>query len=176
MRPFVKVDYKDGQKWVLDEVRWDELFGLFDDWQREMQENGGRTPVAWEENSPFHGFSTVEPWIGFGNVSNFYDKDIKSEKSIYKYYQELIKIRKNHKAISEGKYKKVESIYQTYAFERIFENEEILIMLNFIGENTDLEVDGSIIEKYKDGEILINNYDDFDFREMKQYQEVVIKK
>ncbi|EHR31658.1 hypothetical protein HMPREF9709_01867, partial [Helcococcus kunzii ATCC 51366] len=92
------------------------------------------------------------------------------------YYQELIKIRKNHKAISEGKYKKVESIYQTYAFERIFENENILIMLNFIGENTDLEVDGSIIEKYKDGEILINNYDDFDFREMKPYQAVVIKK
>lgn len=270
----LKVDYKDGQKWVLDEVRWDELFGLFDDWQREMQENGGwsawffnnhdqpraisrftddinyhyesstllatlthmmrgtpyiyqgeeigtsnprfdtieeyidvesqnyykilidegktpkeaihivsersrddgRTPIAWEEDAPFHGFSTVKPWIGFGNVSNFYDKDIKSEKSIYKYYQELIKIRKNHKAISEGKYKKVESIYQTYAFERIFENEEILIMLNFIGENTDLEVDGSIVEKYKDGEILINNYDYFDFREMKPYQAVVIKK
>lgn len=270
----LKVDYKDGQKWVLDEVRWDELFGLFDDWQRQMQENGGwsawffnnhdqpraisrftddinyhyesstllatlthmmrgtpyiyqgeeigtsnprfetieeyidvesqnyykilvdegktseealhtvsersrddgRTPIAWEEGAPFHGFSTVKPWIGFGNVSNFYDKDVKSEKSIYKYYQELIKIRKNHKAISEGEYRKVESIYQTYAFERIFENEEILIMLNFIGENTDLEVDGSIIERYKDGELLINNYDDFDFREMKPYQAVVIKK
>lgn len=49
-------------------------------------------------------------------------------------------------------------------------------MLNFVGENTDLEVDGSIIEKYKNGEILINNYDDFDFREMKPYQAVVIKK
>lgn len=270
----LKVDYKDGQKWVLDEIRWDELFGLFDTWQSGMQEHGGwsawffnnhdqpraisrftddinyhyesstllatlthmmrgtpyiyqgeeigtsnpryetieeyidvesqnyykilieegkteeealqiisersrddgRTPIAWEEKAPNHGFSDAEPWIGFGNVSNFYDKDISSEKSIYKFYQELIKLRKTHKAISEGKYKKVDSIYQTYAFERIYENEEILVLLNFIGEDADLEIDGSIIEKYKDGEILINNYEELDFRNMKAYQAVVIKK
>ena len=270
----LKVDYKDGQKWVLDEVRWDELFGLFDEWQTAMQENGGwsawffnnhdqpraisrftddinyhyesatligtlthmmrgtpyiyqgeeigtsnprfetieeyidvesqnyynilldegktpeealhiisersrddgRTPVAWEENSPYHGFSTVKPWIGFGKISNFYDRDLNSDKSIYKYYQELIKLRKNHKSISHGKYKKVDSIYQTYAFERVYDDESVLVMLNFTGDEMDLEFSEEIVEKYNEGEILINNYENFDIKKLKPYQGVVIRK
>ncbi|MFM1539039.1 alpha,alpha-phosphotrehalase, partial [Helcococcus bovis] len=193
----LKVDYKNGkEKWILDEIRWNDLFGLFDRWQTEMQEKGGwsawffnnhdqpraisrfcddenyhyesatllgtlthmmrgtpyiyqgeeigttnprystideyldvesknyfnilmeggmsekealhvisersrdngRTPIAWEENSVNYGFSNVKPWISFGNVSNFYDKDKKAEKSIFKYYQKLIKLRKNFRA------------------------------------------------------------------------------
>ncbi|MGY3776387.1 alpha,alpha-phosphotrehalase [Helcococcus sueciensis] len=270
----LKVDYKDGQKWVLDQIRWDELFGLFDEWQTTMQEHDGwsawffnnhdqpraisrftddinyhyesatliatlthmmrgtpyiyqgeeigtsnprferieeyidvesqnyynilldegktpkealhiisersrddgRTPVAWEENSPYYGFSTVEPWISFGKVSNFYDRDLNSQKSIYKYYQELIKLRKNHKTISHGKYKKIDSIYQTYAFERIYEDESILVMLNFTEEEMDLEISEEIIKKYNEGEILINNYDDFNIKKLKAYQAIVIRK
>ena len=270
----LKVDYKDGQKWVLDEVRWDELFGLFDEWQTAMQENGGwsawffnnhdqpraisrftddinyhyesatligtlthmmrgtpyiyqgeeigtsnprfetieeyidvesqnyynilldegktpeealhiisersrddgRTPVAWEENSPYHGFSTVKPWIGFGKISNFYDRDLNSDKYIYKYYQELIKLRKNHKSISHGKYKKVDSIYQTYAFERVYDDESVLVMLNFTGDEIDLGISEEIVEKYNEGEILINNYENFDIKKLKPYQGVVIRK
>ena len=270
----LKVDYKDGQKWVLDEVRWDELFGLFDEWQTAMQENGGwsawffnnhdqpraisrftddinyhyesatligtlthmmrgtpyiyqgeeigtsnprfetieeyidvesqnyynilldegktpeealhiisersrddgRTPVALEENSPYHGFSTVKPWIGFGKISNFYDRDLNSDKSIYKYYQELIKLRKNHKSISHGKYKKVDSIYQTYAFERVYDDESVLVMLNFTGDEIDLGISEEIVEKYNEGEILINNYENFDIKKLKPYQGVVIRK
>lgn len=270
----LKVDYKDGQKWVLDEVRWDELFGLFDEWQTAMQEHDGwsawffnnhdqpraisrftddinyhyesatliatlthmmrgtpyiyqgeeigtsnprfktieeyidvesqnyynilldegktpeealhiisersrddgRTPVAWEENSLYHGFSTVKPWIGFGKISNFYDRDLNSKKSIYKYYQELIKLRKNHKSISHGKYKKVDSVYQTYAFERVYDDESALVMLNFTGDKMDLEISEEIVKKYNEGEILINNYEDFDIKELKPYQGVVISK
>lgn len=270
----LKVDYKDGQKWALDEVRWDELFGLFDEWQTAMQENGGwsawffnnhdqpraisrftddinyhyesstligtltnmmrgtpyiyqgeeigtsnprfetieeyvdvesqnyykilldegktpiealhiisersrddgRTPVAWEENSPYHGFSSVEPWIGFGKISNFYDRDLNSDKSIYKYYQNLIKLRKNHKAISHGDYKKVDSIYQTYAFERMHDDESLLVMLNFTGSEIDLEMPQEVVEKYHEGEILINNYDDFDIKVLMPYQGVVVRK
>lgn len=270
----LKVDYKNGkEKWELDEIRWDDLFGLFDRWQSEMQEKGGwsawffnnhdqpraisrftddinfhyesstflgtlthmmrgtpyiyqgeeigtsnpryesieeykdvesqnyykilldqgkspeealyivsersrddgRTPIAWEENDKYHGFSTVEPWLGFGKLSNYYDKDIASDKSIYKYYQELIKIRKNHKSISEGLYKKVESIHQTYAFERSFEDEEILVVLNFIGEDVDLGLSQEIKEKYKNGQVLINNYDQVDLTCLKAYQALVIK-
>ena len=271
----LKVDYKNGkEKWILDEIRWNDLFELFDTWQTEMQEKGGwsawffnnhdqpraisrfcddknyhyesatllgtlthmmrgtpyiyqgeeigtknprystideyldvesknyfnilmeggmsekealhvisersrdngRTPIAWEENSVNYGFSNVKPWISFGNVSNFYDKDKNAEKSIFKYYQKLIKLRKNFKAISEGRYKKVNSIYQSYVFERISENEEILVILNFKDFSENLDISKEIIEKYKDGEILINNYDNFDIENLKPYQAVVLKK
>ncbi|MFM1525323.1 MULTISPECIES: alpha,alpha-phosphotrehalase [Helcococcus] len=271
----LKVDYKNGkEKWILDEIRWNDLFGLFDRWQTEMQEKGGwsawffnnhdqpraisrfcddenyhyesatllgtlthmmrgtpyiyqgeeigttnprystideyldvesknyfnilmeggmsekealhvisersrdngRTPIAWEENSVNYGFSNVKPWISFGNVSNFYDKDKKAEKSIFKYYQKLIKLRKNFRAISEGRYKKVNSIYQSYVFERISENEEILVILNFKYFSENLYILKEIIEKYIDGEILINNYDSFDIENLRPYQAVVLKK
>ncbi|MFM1581194.1 alpha,alpha-phosphotrehalase [Helcococcus bovis] len=271
----LKVDYKNGkEKWILDKIRWNDLFGLFDRWQIEMQEKGGwsawffnnhdqpraisrfcddenyhyesatllgtlthmmrgtpyiyqgeeigttnprystideyldvesknyfnilmeggmsekealhvisersrdngRTPIAWEENSVNYGFSNVKPWISFGNVSNFYDKDKKAEKSIFKYYQKLIKLRKNFRAISEGRYKKVNSIYQSYVFERISENEEILVILNFKYFSENLYILKEIIEKYIDGEILINNYDSFDIENLRPYQAVVLKK
>lgn len=271
----LKVDYKNGkEKWILDGIRWDDLFELFDTWQTEMQEKGGwsawflnnhdqpraisrfcddknyhyesatflgtlthmmrgtpyiyqgeeigttnprystideyldvesknyfnilleegmsekealhvisersrdngRTPIAWEENSVNYGFSETKPWLGFGNVSNYYDKDKNVEKSIFKYYQKLIKLRKNFKAISEGRYKKVNSIYQSYVFERISENEEILVILNFKDFSENLDISKEIIEKYKDSEILINNYDNFDIENLRPYQAVVLKK
>ncbi|MFM1533923.1 alpha,alpha-phosphotrehalase [Helcococcus ovis] len=271
----LKVDYKNGkEKWILDGIRWDDLFELFDTWQTEMQEKGGwsawffnnhdqpraisrfcddknyhyesatllgtlthmmrgtpyiyqgeeigttnprystideyldvesknyfnilmeggmsekealhvisersrdngRTPIAWEENSVNYGFSETKPWLGFGNVSNYYDKDKNVEKSIFKYYQKLIKLRKKFKAISEGRYKKVNSIYQSYVFERISENEEILVILNFKDFSENLDISKEIIEKYKDGEILINNYDNFDIENLRPYQAVVLKK
>lgn len=269
----LKVDYKDGQKWELDEVRWDELFDLFDIWQTEMQKNGGwsawffnnhdqpraisrftddinyhyesstllgtlthmmrgtpyiyqgeeigtsnpryedisdyvdvesknyykillnqgktesealniisersrddgRTPIAWEEHSSNYGFSTVEPWISFGKLSNFYDKDINAKKSIYNYYKSLIRLRKENNAISNGIYSRVKSVYQTYAFERVSDLEDILVLLNFRGEEIDLEISSDILEKYKNGKILLNNYEQFNFELLKPYQSVVIK-
>lgn len=142
----------------------------------ERSRDNGRTPIAWEENSVNYGFSETKPWLGFGNVSNYYDKDKNAEKSIFKYYQKLIKLRKIFKAISEGRYKKVNSIYQSYVFERISENEEILVILNFKDFSENLDISKEIIEKYKDGEILINNYDNFDIENLRPYQAVVLKK
>lgn len=142
----------------------------------ERSRDNGRTPMAWEENFVNYGFSETKPWLGFGNVSNYYDKDKNVEKSIFKYYQKLIKLRKNFKAISEGRYKKVNSIYQSYVFERISENEEILVILNFKDFSENLDISKEIIEKYKDSEILINNYDNFDIENLRPYQAVVLKK
>lgn len=142
----------------------------------ERSRDNGRTPIAWEKDSDFHGFSNVRPWMDFGNVKAFYDEDLNSDKSIFKYYQELIKLRKSYKAISEGKYKKVDSIHQTYSFERVFGDEEILILLNFKGENVDFNIPEEIKNKYESGKILINNYDYFNISDIKPYQAIVIKK
>lgn len=142
----------------------------------ERSRDNGRTPIAWEKNAEFHGFSTSRPWMDFGNIKSYYDEDMNSEKSIFKYYQNLISIRKSHKAISEGIYKRVDSIHQTYSFERIYEGEEILIILNFKGEKVDLNLPKEIVDKYAGGDILINNYDEFNIDEIEPYQAVVIKK
>lgn len=271
----LKVDYKNGkEKWILDEVRWDELFGLFDKWQSEMQEHNGwsawfmnnhdqpraisrftddinyhfegstllgtlthmmrgtpyiyqgeefgtsnprystideykdveshnyykilldqgiskddalktisersrdcgRTPMAWSSKEENFGFSSNKPWIGFGKVSNYLDIDLRSEKSIFKYYQNLIRLRKEYKTISEGKYQTVDSVFQTYAFERIFEDENILVVLNFRDCEVNPNLSNEILSKYNISKVLINNYEDIDLEKLKPYQAVVLLK
>lgn len=271
----LKVDYKNGkEKWILDEVRWDELFGLFDKWQSEMQEHNGwsawfmnnhdqpraisrftddinyhfegstllgtlthmmrgtpyiyqgeefgtsnprystideykdveshnyykilldqgiskddalktisersrdcgRTPIAWSSKEENFGFSSSKPWIGFGKVSNYLDIDLQSEKSIFKYYQNLIRLRKEYKSISEGKYQTVDSVFQTYAFERVFEDENILVILNFRDCEVNPNLSNEILSKYNNSKVLINNYENIDLEKLKPYQAVVLLK
>ncbi len=46
----LKVDYPDGQKWVLAPVDWQMLKDLFDDWQVGMQEGGGWSAWFWNNH------------------------------------------------------------------------------------------------------------------------------
>ena len=43
----LKVDYRDGQKWELDDFRFDELKGLFNKWQCEMSAENGWNALFW---------------------------------------------------------------------------------------------------------------------------------
>lgn len=45
----MKVDYKDGQKWTLQEMDWFKFFELLDTWQEEVQEGNGWS--AWFMNN-----------------------------------------------------------------------------------------------------------------------------
>lgn len=142
----------------------------------ERSRDNGRTPIAWEKDSENYGFSTHKPWLDFGNIKYTYDEEKNFEKSIFKYYQKLIKLRKTFLAISNGIYKKVNSPYQSYFFEREYSNQNLLVMLNFTDKNLNTNLDSDIKEKYLNYNILINNYDDFNFNYLRPYQAIVILK
>lgn len=104
--------------------------------------DNARTPMQWS-NDMQGGFTTGTPWI---KVNPNYTKinaasDMAGEKSIYRFYQHLIKFRKNSTACLYGTYEillpKDESVY---AFTRTLEQEQLLIVLNFKGKDISIEL------------------------------------
>ncbi len=109
--------------------------------------DNGRTPMQWNSSNNA-GFSNGTPWLSI--PENYKDINVETEKSdadsILAYYKKLIQIRKQYRAISEGK---IEFIYEIHsevlAYKRVYGDEEFLV-LNNLGRNhielaTDLQLE-----------------------------------
>jgi Glycosidases len=121
--------------------------------------DNARTPMQWDD-SENAGFTTVEPWIKVN--LNYKEINAKSqmdnEKSIFNYYKKLIKIRKSHPVVVYGKYKLIlEESKEIFAYTRTLENEKLLVICNFTGNETRFTLEEPIEIKTK--ELLISNYD-----------------
>lgn len=121
--------------------------------------DNARTPMQWDD-SEYAGFSTVKPWI---NVNKNYKKinakeQLKREDSVFRYYQKLIQLRKEYDIIPYGDYTLMEEDHkQIFAYKREYDNNKLLVILNF----TDKEAQMSIPEEFigKHVKCLISNYD-----------------
>jgi oligo-1,6-glucosidase len=71
-----------------------------------ISRDNARTPMQWDD-SENAGFTNGTPW--FKVNPNYPDinvaKDLKAEKSVFKYYQELIRLRKTEDILKTGTYK-----------------------------------------------------------------------
>ncbi|MDO4814291.1 MAG: alpha,alpha-phosphotrehalase [Gemella sp.] len=118
--------------------------------------DNSRTPMQWD-NSANAGFTTARPWLK--PTETYPEINVaKSQKGrIFKFYQELIKLRKEKDIISHGSYKsKFEESTSIYAFEREHEGQRLLVLNNFFDKETTLEID----EEFANGELLLSNYED----------------
>lgn len=121
--------------------------------------DNARTPMQWDD-SEYAGFSTVKPWI---NVNKNYKRinakeQLKREDSVFRYYQKLIQLRKEYDIIPYGDYTLMEEDHtQIFAYKREYDNNKLLVILNF----TDKEAQMSIPEEFigKHVKCLISNYD-----------------
>jgi len=122
--------------------------------------DNARTPMQWND-SKNAGFSEVEPWI---QVNHNYTKinaanQINDPDSIFSYYKELIRLRKERKIIVYGEYQLLmKDSEEVFAYVRTYGDEKLLVMCNF----TDKHVICQIPEEYQvlNKEILIGNYAD----------------
>ncbi len=113
--------------------------------------DNARHPMPWNANADA-GFGSENPWLCFYdrykeiNV----EKDRSSEKSVFKFYQRLLKIRKDSNAIRHGIYENItDGRKGCYIYKRYDENETYYIICNF--EN------GQTLEFDFDGEIVLSN-------------------
>jgi trehalose-6-phosphate hydrolase len=118
--------------------------------------DNSRTPMQWDDSANA-GFSTGTPWLSVGrtypkiNVAN----ELASG-SIFTFYQGLIRLRKHHVVVSQGDYRPYLPEHpQVYAFERSWDGEKLLVLNNFFGQATDVEIP----EAYLTGDVLISNYE-----------------
>lgn len=129
---------------------------------REKSRDNARTPMQWDA-SDNAGFTTGTPWIGTNpnyrqvNV----EEALKDKDSVFYHYKKLIGLRKNHPAISRGRFIPILKEHdQVYGYIRQDEKETILVLNNFYGK--DCAVDLGEIEELDRFGTLISNYPDQD--------------
>jgi len=103
--------------------------------------DGCRTPMQWNESPINAGFSDdpkVKPWLPIGATSSEINikKQLADKKSMLTFYKQLIKIRKQERILQEGELKiSAQSNSKCLIYERILQNERMLIILNFSKKN-----------------------------------------
>ena len=106
------------------------------------------------------GFSEAKPWLKVAD--NYKDINVENELAngrIFKYYQQLIKLRKDYSVISEGTYRGIQLEHKdVYAYVREYDNQKLIVLNNFYGRETEFTIEEDI--DFNNSEILISNYDD----------------
>jgi oligo-1,6-glucosidase len=121
--------------------------------------DNARTPYQWNDELNA-GFSTGKPWI---KVNPRYKdinlkKDLNSDNSIFKYYQKLIKMRKDCPAIVDGDLQFIlEDDEQIVAYLRRCMRQTLLVIANYSDKNATYALPDELKErKWKR---LLTNYD-----------------
>lgn len=120
--------------------------------------DNARTPMQWDD-SENAGFTEGTPWIKVNprykeiNVqAALNDKD-----SIYYYYQQLIKLRKEIEVITTGRFELLlREDPNIFAYQRITPEETLIVLCNFSDEMVEIE-DPKLLAQIKDATIVITN-------------------
>ena len=135
--------------------------------------DNSRIPMQWDD-SENAGFTRGTPWLKAGKSYPQINVENEIQGPIFTFYQDLIRLRKEMPIISEGSYKPaLEDSKQVYAFERQYEDEKLLVLNNFYATEVEIELPVA----YKNGQILISNYEDAELSEkilLKPYQTLAI--
>ena len=162
--PFEDIsDFRD-----LDSINaWHELVGqgVFTEdemmkYLRYKSRDNARTPFQWDDTENA-GFTTGSPWIMVNpNYKEINAKDqLEREDSVFRYYQKLIRLRKEHEIIVYGSYDLVlPEDRELYVYTRTLGNEKLLIICNFYGNTRIFALPGGWTKETS--KLLIGNYGD----------------
>ncbi len=110
---------------------------------QERSRDNARTPMQWDD-SENAGFTSGTPWLQVCdrykeiNVKN----DLEDPDSIFRYYQKLIRLRKENKVIQEGTFRQLlEDHTSVFAFQRILGTEDVVVLANFYGSEAEISLD-----------------------------------
>ena len=121
---------------------------------RRMSRDNARTPMQWTAG-PNAGFSTATPWIplgaGFPEVN--VEADRAAEKSVFRYYRQLIRLRHESALVSLGDFHMLDAAHPTlFAFKRTRGDQALLVLGNVSG--AELPVPSNLAA----GSLVMGNY------------------
>ena len=142
--------------------------------------DNSRTPVQWNDTKNA-GFTSGTPWIGIPENYKKINAEnaLKDNNSIFYHYQNLIQLRRTEELLITGRYEDIDlENKKVYAYKRIGENEELIVISNFYDEVTEFDVKGLDLEK---AFILLSNYvQSPEIKEdkiiLKPYESIILKK
>ena len=96
--------------------------------------DNSRRPMAWTANKAENfGFTTGKPWLApptqAKNVN--LETDRRAERSVFRFYQDLLRLRKESVAIRRGAFCDLTEIQNSFVFSRATDNERIFVVCNF---------------------------------------------
>ncbi|MBJ8083768.1 alpha,alpha-phosphotrehalase [Bacillus cereus group sp. N14] len=136
----------------------EEIIGIL----KQKSRDNSRTPMQWNEeiNS---GFTTSTPWISV--AENFteinVEKALEDKESVFYHYKKLIELRKTYDVITEGEYAILDENHpKIWAYTRIVNDEVLLVINNFYGEEITYSVPVHVQVDGMKQEVLLSNYKD----------------
>ena len=129
---------------------------------KQKSRDNSRTPVQWED-SPQAGFTTGTPWIDV--AANYHTINVKAAlndpTSVFYYYQQLIRLRKEHDILTYGDYTLLlPDDPAIFAYVRKWQDETLLIINNFYENQAVFQLPAGMDFTGKNQEVLIANYSD----------------
>ena len=145
--------------------------------------DNSRTPVQWND-SENAGFTTGTPWIG---VPENYKKinaevALKDKNSIFYHYKKLIDLRRNEELMITGRYEDIDLENESvYAYKRVGENGELVVISNFYEPEVEFELEGNGVTGLENAQVLLSNYEIApEIRDgkiiLKPYESIIFKK
>jgi len=142
----------------------------------EKSRDNSRTPMQWND-SVNGGFSNETPWLS--TIKNYkevnVEKALADENSIFYYYKELIKLRKEMDIISDGEIRFIKTnSTHLLAFERVLNDEKMLVLNNFSNKEKEFE-----FENLADYKLILSNYSKTDFSNklnLRAFESIVLYK
>ncbi|MFV0466800.1 MAG: alpha,alpha-phosphotrehalase [Lachnospiraceae bacterium] len=142
----------------------------------ERSRDNSRTPMQWTAGNNA-GFSDTTPWLSVTNNYNKINAETESteEDSIFSFYKQLVKMRKENSIISRGTISFLEMDEPAIlAFCRADGEREILVFNNFSDKNTNLTVQS----EWKEYKKILGNYKDFDMSDhlvLRPYETLILE-
>ncbi len=125
-----------------------------------MSRDNARTPMQWDKSASA-GFTSGTPWLKINpNYTEVnVETSLKKERSILKYYKEIIKLRKKYPIIVYGDYQDIDfKNQQLYAYSRTMGSSKLIVICNFSKGNCSIKQ----IEELSKYECILHNYPAFD--------------
>ncbi|MBA1394426.1 alpha,alpha-phosphotrehalase, partial [Lactobacillus sp. XV13L] len=102
--------------------------------------DNSRTPMSWDD-SKNAGFTTGKPWLQPTQQDHINVADELKNGEIFKYYQHLIKLRKNFPIIAQGSYQPLDLTHpQVFAYVRSLRAQSLIVINNFYGQSTKFQL------------------------------------
>ena len=130
--------------------------------------DGTRRPMSWN-GGKYAGFSTTKPWL----TPNSRYKEVNLEadksgcKSVFRFYRDLLKLRRESDAILYGSLEVLSKEEDPYfLFEREYQGEKLTVAINFERESS--------IPLPEDAQVVLRNYSDT-AKKFRPYEVIILK-
>ncbi len=145
--------------------------------------DNSRTPVQWDD-SENAGFTTGTSWIGIPENYKTINAEaaLNDKDSVFYHYKKLIELRKNEELMVTGRYEDIDLENKSvYAYRRIGENGELVVISNFYEPEVEFELEGNGIKGLENAQVLLSNYKTApEIRDgkivLKPYESIIFKK